>query len=63
MMMIMRKFQSGPFAERARRSARGIAVAMLLTLAALVFVVSAIHDSGSKTASISSPERSASRSN
>lgn len=52
MMMILRKFQSGPFAERARRSAREIALAVVLTFAAVVFVASAIQNNGSKTASI-----------
>lgn len=55
MMMILRKFQSGPFAERARRSARGIVLASVLTLAAFVFVISAIQNSGSETASITAP--------
>ncbi len=53
--MMLRRLQSGPFAERARRSAREIALAVALTLAALVFVVAAIHGSGSETAAISTP--------
>ena len=54
--MMLRKLQSGPFAERARRSAREIAIAVAVTFAALVFVVAAIHGSGSETASISTPQ-------
>jgi hypothetical protein len=54
-MMTPRKLQSGPFAERARRSVREIALAVVLTFAALVFVVAALHGSGSETASISTP--------
>lgn len=63
MMMILRKFQSGPFVERARRSARGIVLATVLTLAAFVFVISAIQNNGSKTASVAPPDGIESRQN
>jgi hypothetical protein len=53
--MMIRKLQSGPFAERARRSAREIALAVVLTLAAVVFVVAAIHGHAPETASITTP--------
>jgi hypothetical protein len=53
--MMIRKLQSGPIAERARRSVREIALAVVLTLAALVFVAAAIHGSTSETASITTP--------
>ena len=55
-MMMLRKLQSGPFAERARRSAREIAIAVALTLAALVFIVAAIHGRAPETASIATPQ-------
>lgn len=55
MMMILRKFQSGPFAERARRSAHGIVLAVVLTLAAIIFVISAVQRSSPETASITAP--------
>ena len=42
-----------------RRSVREIAVAVALTLAALVFVVSAFHGAGNETASIAIPEQGA----
>jgi hypothetical protein len=58
-MMMPRKLQSGPFAERARRSVREIAIAVVLTLAAVIFVIAAIHGSGPETASISPPQGSA----
>jgi cytochrome bd-type quinol oxidase subunit 2 len=54
--MMIRKLQSGPIAERARRSAREIALAVVLTFAALVFVIAAVHRGASETASISAPE-------
>jgi hypothetical protein len=53
--MTMHKLQSGPFAQRARRSAREIALAVGLTLAALVFIGAAIYSSGPETASVSAP--------
>lgn len=53
-----RRFQSGPIAERMRRSVREIALAVVLTLAALVFVVSALHGTGNETASIATQEQS-----
>jgi hypothetical protein len=55
-LMMIRKLQSGPFAERARRSAREITLAVVLTLAALVFVVAALQGHGAETAAISPPE-------
>jgi hypothetical protein len=55
-LMMMRKLQSGPFAERARRSVREITLAVVLTLAAVVFAVAALHGHGSETAAISSSE-------
>jgi hypothetical protein len=55
--MMIRRFQSGPIAERARRSVREIVLAVALTLAAVVFVVAAIvQGSVNKTASISAPQ-------
>jgi hypothetical protein len=48
-------FRSGPVAERARRSAHQIALAVALTLAALAFVVAALHGAGSETASVLDP--------
>ncbi len=55
--MMMQRFQSGPMAERMRRSVREIAVAIALTLAALVFVLSALHGPDNETASITAPEQ------
>ncbi|HRN83803.1 MAG TPA: hypothetical protein PK857_03205 [Hyphomicrobium sp.] len=52
---MIRKLQSGPFAERARRSAREIALACALTFAAFVFVVAAVYRNASETASIPAP--------
>ncbi len=52
---MIRKLQSGPFAERARRSAREIALACALTFAALVFVVAAVSRNAPETASIPAP--------
>lgn len=56
--MMTRRFQSGPIAERMRRSVREIALAVALTLAALVFVVSAIKGTDNETASIATPGQS-----
>lgn len=56
--MMIRRFQSGPVAERMRRSVREIALAVMLTLAALVFVVSALQGTGNETASIATPQQS-----
>lgn len=53
--MMIRKLQSGPFADRARRSVREIALAFVLTFAALVFVIAALYRSGPRTASIPAP--------
>ncbi len=44
-------------AERMRRSVREIAVAIALTLAALVFVLSALRGPDNETASITAPEQ------
>lgn len=54
--MTIRRLQSGPFAERARRSAREIALAVVLTFAAVVFVIAAFHGGVPETASIAPPE-------
>lgn len=54
--MMTRKLQSGLIAERARRSVREIALAVGLTLAAMVFLAAAIYSNGSETASISAPQ-------
>ena len=51
------RFQSGPIVERMRLSVREIALAIALTLAALVFVVSAIQGTGNETASIATPDQ------
>jgi len=48
----MRIFQSGHLARRVRRSAREIILAVVLTLAALAFVIAAIHGSTPETAAI-----------
>jgi hypothetical protein len=53
---MLRKLQSGPIAERARRSVREIALAVGLTLAALVAIGFAIYSSESETASISATQ-------
>lgn len=53
--MMIRKLQSGPFAERARRSAREIVLAVALTCAALVFGVAALYRHAPETASIPAP--------
>lgn len=50
--MMIRKLQYGPFAERARRSAREIMLAVALTFAALMFVGTAFHRSTPETASV-----------
>jgi len=54
--MMIRKLQSGPIAERARRSVREIALAVGLTLAAIIFLGAAIYSNGSETASIAVPQ-------
>lgn len=53
--MLIRRLQSGPIAERARRSVREIALAVILTLAALVFVVAAVQRHAPETAAITPP--------
>lgn len=55
-MMMPRKLQSGPFAERARRSVREIAIAVALTCAALVFVVSALQGEGAEKTTMATPD-------
>jgi hypothetical protein len=50
--MIMRIFRTGHLARRIRRSAREIALAVVLTLAALAFVIAAIHGSTPETAAV-----------
>lgn len=51
--MMIHRMQSGPFAERARRSAREIGLAVALTFAAIVFVAAtAFHRSKPETAAI-----------
>ena len=54
--MTIHKMQHGQFAERARRSAREIGLAVALTLAGVVFLVAAIHRGSSETASITAPQ-------
>jgi purine nucleoside permease len=51
--MMIRKMTNGPFRERARRSAPEITLAVILTLAAVIFVVAAIRGTTPETASIS----------
>ena len=57
-MMMPRKLQSGPFAERARRSMREIVIAVVLTCAALVFVVSALQGKGSEKTTMATSDKS-----
>jgi hypothetical protein len=54
--MMIRRYQSGPFADRARRSVREIALALALTLAAFAFVFAAVHRGAPETASIATPQ-------
>jgi hypothetical protein len=51
-MVIMRKLQSGPLAERARRASREIALAVVLTLVALACVLTAVNGNGPETAAV-----------
>ena len=53
--MMLRDPSHGPFAERARRSIGEISVAVLLTLAAVVFVLAAIKGNEPETASNEQP--------
>jgi hypothetical protein len=54
--MIMRIFQSGHLARRLRRSAREIILAVVLTLAAVAFVIAAvISGSTPETAAVVEP--------
>jgi hypothetical protein len=55
-LMTIRKMQNGQFADRARRSAREIGLAVALTLAGVTFLIAAIHRGGSETASIPAPQ-------
>lgn len=55
--MITGKMQTGPFFERARRCVREIGLAVVLTLAGVMFLLTALHGSGSKQeASITPPQ-------
>lgn len=58
-MMMPRKFETRPFAQRARRSAREIVIAVILTFAAIVFIIAAVYGSGSKTASVTTQQDAA----
>jgi len=54
-MMMPRKFETRrSLADRARRSAREIAIAVILTFAAIVFVVAAMTGGASEQASMTS---------
>lgn len=53
--MMIRRLQSGPIAERARRSVREIGLAVVLTFAAIVFVGIALYRSAPETASVPQP--------
>jgi len=59
MEFMIRRFQSGPFALRARRSTREIVLAVALTLAALAFVLGAVYGSQPETASVLDPPTTA----
>jgi hypothetical protein len=48
----MRIFQSGHLARRVRRSAREIILAVILTLAAVAFVIAAVSSSTPETAAV-----------
>lgn len=52
---MIRRMQSGPFAERARRFAREIALAVVLTCAAAVFLFAALQRGVPETAAIAPP--------
>jgi hypothetical protein len=54
--MMPDKKQSGTIADRARRSMREIALALALTLAAVVFIFAALHTGTPETASITAPQ-------
>ena len=54
--MMTYRYRSGPIADRARRSVREIALAVALTLAAVMFVFAALHSNAPETASISTPQ-------
>lgn len=51
-MVIMRKLQSGPLAERARRASREIALAAILTFVALACVLTALNGNRPETAAV-----------
>jgi hypothetical protein len=52
-MVIMRKLQSGPLADRARRASREIALAAIVTLVAAACIVAGLSGSGPETAAVS----------
>ena len=51
--MIMRVFDSSHLGRRIKRSMREIVIAVVLTLAAVVFVIAAVHGSTPETAAVS----------
>lgn len=53
--MIMRILRTGHLARRVRRSAREIALAVILTLAAIVFVIAAVRGGTPETAAVVDP--------
>ncbi|MBX9864255.1 MAG: hypothetical protein K2Y42_16070 [Hyphomicrobium sp.] len=54
--MMIRKMQHGQFADRARKCAREIGLAVALTLAGVTFLIAAFHRSSAETASIQAPQ-------
>jgi hypothetical protein len=56
-------FESGPLARRARRSLREIVLAVLLTLAALGFVIAAIGAIEPETAAVDDRGKATSKQN
>lgn len=54
--MTIRKMHSGEFADRARKSAREIGLAVFLTLAGVTFLIAALQRNSPETASISPPQ-------
>jgi hypothetical protein len=50
-----RNYESGPFARRMRGSVREITLAIVLTLAAVVFVLSALWASRPETTAVVAP--------
>lgn len=56
-LMTTRKMQTGQFFDRARRCAREIGLAVALTLAGVMFLVTTLHNNASKQeASITAPQ-------